>query len=188
MNFRPLGREQVCLLYYNGKKGFWQGLSLFLCFLCEKDFLLPADLNATEKRWKIGDWTDDTDMMLCIADSVIEDKGVNFLNIAKHYKAWANGVPMGIGEHTYKVLMIADYVEKPFKVSHMVWKISGCQSAANGGLMRTSIVGLFPKEVRTCAENICKLTHYDPRCIGNYSAPPQNIGYAVKLAIKSWQV
>ena len=24
--------------------------------------------------------------------------------------------------------------------------------------------------------------------IGNYSAPPQNIGYAVKLAIKSWQV
>ena len=32
------------------------------------------------KRWKIGDWTDDTDMMLCIADAVIEDKGVNFLN------------------------------------------------------------------------------------------------------------
>ena len=25
------------------------------------------------KRWKIGDWTDDTDMMLCIADAVIED-------------------------------------------------------------------------------------------------------------------
>lgn len=34
------------------------------------------------KRWKIGDWTDDTDMMLCIADAVIEDQGVNFRNIA----------------------------------------------------------------------------------------------------------
>lgn len=34
------------------------------------------------KRWEIGDWTDDTDMMLCIADAVIEDKGVNFYNIA----------------------------------------------------------------------------------------------------------
>ena len=33
--------------------------------------------------------------------------------------------------------------------------------------MRTSIVGLFPKEVRTCAENICRLTHYDPRCVGS---------------------
>lgn len=34
------------------------------------------------KRWKIGDWTDDTDMMLCIADAVIEDKGVDFKDIA----------------------------------------------------------------------------------------------------------
>ena len=40
------------------------------------------------KRWKIGDWTDDTDMLLCITDAVIEDKGVNFLNIAKHFKVW----------------------------------------------------------------------------------------------------
>lgn len=29
------------------------------------------------KRWIRGDWTDDTDMMLCIAHAVIEDKGVN---------------------------------------------------------------------------------------------------------------
>ena len=43
------------------------------------------------KRWEIGDWTDDTDMMLCIADAVIEDKGVNFLNIARHFKTWAEG-------------------------------------------------------------------------------------------------
>ena len=57
------------------------------------------------KRWEIGDWTDDTDMMLCIADEVIEDKGVNFYNIARHFKDWANGTPMGIGENTYKVLM-----------------------------------------------------------------------------------
>lgn len=33
--------------------------------------------------------------------------------------------------------------------------------------MRTSVVGIFPKAVRTCAEEICKLTHYDPRCVGS---------------------
>ncbi|WP_363288911.1 ADP-ribosylglycohydrolase family protein [uncultured Prevotella sp.] len=49
----------------------------------------------------------------------------------------------------------------------MIWEMSNRQSAANGGLMRTSVTGLFPKEVRTCAENICKLTHYDPRCVGS---------------------
>ena len=119
------------------------------------------------KRWKIGDWTDDTDMMLCIAEAVIEDRGVNFMNIARHFKAWAQGIPMGIGENTYKVLTMGDYTEEPFEVSQMVWKMSKYLSAANGGLMRTSIVGLFPKEVRICAENICRLTHYDPRCVGS---------------------
>ena len=65
------------------------------------------------KRWEIGDWTDDTDMMLCIAEAVIEDKGVSLQNIARHFKEWALGDPMGIGENTYKVLSIGDYVEQP---------------------------------------------------------------------------
>ena len=119
------------------------------------------------KRWKIGDWTDDTDMMLCIANAVIKDKGVNLTSIAQNFKDWANGEPMGIGENTYKVLMIGDYVEHPIDISKKVWEMSHQQSAANGGVMRTSIVGLFPKAVEECAVNICRLTHYDPRCAGS---------------------
>lgn len=119
------------------------------------------------KRWAIGDWTDDTDMMLCIANAVIEDKGVNFNNIARHFKGWLQGTPMGIGENTYKVLIMGDYVDRPMEVSKKIWQMSNCKSAANGGLMRTSVVGLFPKAVRQCAENICRLTHYDPRCVGS---------------------
>lgn len=119
------------------------------------------------KRWKIGDWTDDTDMMLCIADAVINDKGVDFNSIARNFKEWADGEPMGIGENTYKVLSFADYVDKPFEASKRVWEMSFKHSAANGGLMRTSIVGLFPKAVEECAAKICRLTHYDPRCVGS---------------------
>ena len=119
------------------------------------------------KRWKIGDWTDDTDMMLCIANAIIQDKGVNLASIAQNFKEWANGEPMGIGENTYKVLTIGDYVEHPLEVSKKIWEMSHERSAANGGLMRTSIVGLFPKAVEECAVNICRLTHYDPRCVGS---------------------
>lgn len=146
------------------------------------------------KRWKIGDWTDDTDMMLCIADAVIEDKGVNLQSIARHFKGWAKGNPMGIGHNTYKVLAIGDYVDRPFDVSRKVWEMSKYQSAANGGLMRTSVVGLFPKEVRACAENVCRLTHYDPRCVGScvivselihalvYGVQPPALPQIIKLA------
>ena len=119
------------------------------------------------RRWKTGDWTDDTDMMLCIARAVVKDRGVNLTSIAQNFKEWAMGEPMGIGDTTYKVLMVADYVEKPFEVSKLVWEMGHRRGAANGGLMRTSVVGTFPKAVEECAANICRLTHYDPRCVGS---------------------
>ena len=119
------------------------------------------------RRWKIGDWTDDTDMMLCIANAIIKDKGVNLTTIAQNFKDWANGVPMGIGANTYKVLMFGDYVEHPLDVSRKVWELSRYRSAANGGLMRTSIVGLLPSNIEHSAADICRLTHYDPRCVGS---------------------
>ena len=119
------------------------------------------------RRWKKGDWTDDTDMMLCIANAIIKDKGVNLASIAKNFKDWANGEPMGIGANTYKVLMMGDYVERPMVVSRNVWELSRYRSAANGGLMRTSVVGLLPTDVRESAADICRLTHYDPRCVGS---------------------
>ena len=32
-----------------------------------------------------------TDMMLCIANAVIKDKGVNYTSIARNFKEWADG-------------------------------------------------------------------------------------------------
>lgn len=59
--------------------------------------------------------------------------------------------------------------------------------------MRTSVVGLFPKEVRTCAEQICRLTHYDPRCVGSCAIVSELIHALVYgmqpptfLQIRSW--
>ena len=119
-------------------------------------------------RWRKGDWTDDTDMMLCIARAIIDDRGkVNPLTVAQKFKEWFNGEPMGIGSNTYKVLSSGDYTNNPFKAAELVWELSKKDSAANGGVMRTSIVGLCKEDVITSAEDICKLTHADPRCVGS---------------------
>lgn len=119
-------------------------------------------------RWQQGMWTDDTDMMLCIADALIASGGeVNLNQIAKNFKAWFEGNPLGIGRHTYNVLCFADYVKDPIQAAEIVWTLYRKRSAANGGVMRTSVVGLLPENVSEHAENICKLTHPDPRCIGS---------------------
>lgn len=118
------------------------------------------------RRWAKGAWTDDTDMMLCIIDG-FENGRFNIHSVASNFKDWFNGTPMGIGSHTYKVLYMGDYVDQPEMCSKLWWKLSRKQSASNGALMRTSVVGLAQNDVMEQAEAICKLTHYDPRCVGS---------------------
>ena len=122
--------------------------------------------DAHRRRWAKGAWTDDTDMMLCILEGLENDQ-FNIHSVASNFKDWFNGTPMGIGSHTYKVLCMGDYVEQPEMCSKLWWDLSRQQSAANGALMRTSVVGLAPSNVIEQAEAICKLTHYDPRCVGS---------------------
>ncbi len=117
-------------------------------------------------RWVKGDWTDDTDMMLCILDGYNDGRFDTHL-IASNFKDWFNNEPMGIGGHTFKVLCMGDYVEQPENCSKLWWDLSRHRSAANGALMRTSVVGLAKIDIESQAERICKLTHYDPRCIGS---------------------
>ena len=116
--------------------------------------------------WKQGAWTDDTDMMLCIL-SAYENGRFNVHKVAQNFKDWFNGEPLGIGGHTYKVLCMDEYVEQPEMCSKLWWDLSRKKSAANGALMRTSVVGLAHDNFETQATDICKLTHYDHRCIGS---------------------
>lgn len=119
------------------------------------------------QRWRKGDWTDDTDMMLCIAKAMIDDKGIKLSTIAQYFKDWFNGTPLGIGNNTFQVLSIRDYTQAPQKAAEIIWKLSRETSAANGALMRTSVVGLWKDDTEKWAAEICKLTHYDPRCVGS---------------------
>lgn len=118
-------------------------------------------------RWRKGDWTDDTDMTMCIVQAIIDDRELHPLSVARNFKQWFRHVPMGIGRHTCNVLSIGDYTEKPEMVAEKVWEMSGKRSAANGGVMRTSVIGLLGENVEKYAAEICRLTHADPRCVGS---------------------
>lgn len=122
--------------------------------------------DAHRRRWAIGAWTDDTDMMLCIL-SAFENGKFNVHQVAHNFKEWFSGDPLGIGGHTFKVLCMSDYVEQPEMCSELWWNLSRHQSAANGALMRTSVIGLVHDNIETQTVDICKLTHYDSRCIGS---------------------
>lgn len=99
------------------------------------------------RRWQRGDWTDDTDMMLCILDSFVACQKVDILDIARRFKEWMMNGGMGIGRHTYNVMALGDYTSNPQKAAEIIWMMGKKKAAANGAVMRTSVVGLLKDNV-----------------------------------------
>ncbi|XP_046563667.1 uncharacterized protein LOC124272507 isoform X1 [Haliotis rubra] len=128
-------------------------------------------------RWEEGDWTDDTDQMILILQSLTDNEGqVKPVNFAGKLKKWSSfGFQelsdiggMGIGGTTCEVINNLDYPKEAHAVAQRVWVQRGKDIAPNGAVMRTSILGIHQYwDTDAVADNaiaICKTTHYDPRC------------------------
>ncbi|WP_232220112.1 ADP-ribosylglycohydrolase family protein [Prevotella falsenii] len=64
-------------------------------------------------KFRPGSWSNDTGMMLCIANAIIENKGINLHTIARNFKQWLYAPETrGMGQTTFKVASVAEYVEK----------------------------------------------------------------------------
>lgn len=123
------------------------------------------------KQWRIGEWTDDTDQFLCICDSIIKTKVVDEHVFAKELYNWAQKSPVDIGITVNRVVSHPSFLEDPYKCSKEIWEESGREAAANGAIMRTSILGAFEywdyEKVVSNTKKIAKVTHWDPRCVGS---------------------
>ena len=119
------------------------------------------------RYWRPAEFTDDTDQMLCILNALMSDYCINPITIAKNIRYWYETDGIGCGALTYNVINAPEWIEKPIEKSQAVWELTDKQSAPNGGLMRTSVVGLWNENVIENAEVACKVTHYDPRCVGS---------------------
>ena len=122
-------------------------------------------------RWTAGEWTDDTDQFLAICDSILKTEEVNEKAFARELHKWFNGKPRGIGMTVYEVVSQPRFQNEPHHAAAFIWEESNQNAAANGAIMRTSILGAFEfwdyAKVLANTEKIAKVTHFDPRCVGS---------------------
>jgi ADP-ribosylglycohydrolase len=131
-------------------------------------------------KWMPGDWTDDTDQMILIMDNLFAHGGlVDPVDFAKRLLFWIHhGFPElgdttghGLGNTVFRVSRHADFTKDPHKAAHEVYEMSEGFAAANGGVMRTSVLGIpHFHDLSKVIENtktICKVTHADPRCLAS---------------------
>ena len=119
---------------------------------------------------KPGQWTDDTSMALCLADSLIENNGFDPVDQAKRYLRWwregynsSTGKCFDIGNVTAKALLEFERTQTPYCGP------TDPQSAGNGCLMRLAPLVMFyarqPTNALLLAAQSTRITHGARECI-----------------------
>lgn len=110
------------------------------------EFMSPQDIAARYKGpvrdmvgggaydWRCGEYTDDTAMMLCIAESLGDKKTCDLVDIAQRFVDWYKSNPKDIGNTTRKALS---------RISNGAsWHDCGIRNPTNGSVMRCAPVSL----------------------------------------------
>ncbi len=143
---------------------------------------MPVEGLSPEKIWKLygkvddflpsparrlgpGQFTDDTQMMLIHAESIVERGGVDPEDLAARLIRWVReGEPRGIGHTTLRAIRRL--------MSGASWEESGVEgefAAGNGVAMRIAPVGLLnawtPERLREDVEKAGVITHRNPEAI-----------------------
>lgn len=117
-----------------------------------------------------GQWTDDTSMALCLAQSLIEQQGFNPVDqLQKYLRWWREGYLSSIdecfdiGNTTLEALMQFEQKKEPYCGS------TNPRSAGNGSIMRLAPVAIFyaksPLEAIERSAESSRTTHQAPSAI-----------------------
>lgn len=114
-------------------------------------------------EWEPAEWTDDTQMALLVAESLLACGGLDEADAFDRFRAWAAAGPKDIGVQTAAVLR-----------SGMAWQEAAAEhfrrtgrAAGNGSLMRTAPAAIWFASAGTdatadAARRLSALTHGDP--------------------------
>jgi ADP-ribosyl-[dinitrogen reductase] hydrolase len=119
-----------------------------------------------------GQVTDDTQMAICLARSLMERPGaampgIDLADLGSRYVAWYQHA-FDVGNQTGSALRCIEQGEEPLRAGRSVWHASGRRAAGNGSLMRTAPIGVWhAADLATLIDTALAdslVTHADPRC------------------------
>ena len=121
-------------------------------------------------RLQAGQWTDDTSMALCLADSLVERQGFDAKDQIERYVRWWREGYRSSTEKCFDIgNTVADALRRFEGTGNPLAGSTATNSAGNGSLMRLAPVAMYfasdPElAVRMCGES-SRTTHGTPACI-----------------------
>jgi ADP-ribosyl-[dinitrogen reductase] hydrolase len=114
-----------------------------------------------------GQWTDDTQMTLCVVESLLTKRVFDPDDIARRFVAWMRSSPPDIGLHTARVLEAIGKGDSWEQASKEVQELDP-DNAPNGSLMRCAPLAMFlyrhPDYVASLSPVLSRITHAHSDC------------------------
>ena len=118
------------------------------------------------RLWRKGEYTDDTQMALLTAESLLQRKGFLASDLAHRFQTWAR-TAKDVGIQTRAVVNMAGYTHDPEGCSSRYHAAHPHSSAGNGALMRCAPVALFcmnsVDQLIEVSRSSARVTHHDPK-------------------------
>ena len=116
-----------------------------------------------------GTVTDDTDLTLALARSLVDRGEFAPADVARRFADWLAADPFDVGLLTAEAVRGYDHAETPADAARTAWEARPeGQNAGNGSLMRCAPPALVYDDRPRLAERtaaVSALTHADPRCV-----------------------
>jgi ADP-ribosyl-[dinitrogen reductase] hydrolase len=117
-----------------------------------------------------GEWTDDTSMALCVAESLLECNGLDLDEQLRRFVRWRDTGHMSSNGRCFDIgITIREALAQYESTGKARNGIRGPRKAGNGSLMRLAPVPLYfhsdpEKAIQMSGESSCN-THMEPACI-----------------------
>lgn len=120
--------------------------------------------DAHRSQWKRGEWSNDTNYVLTLIESLCECEGVNHMDYARRLSDLFHKKQYDFTTHLRWLLSQPDYVDDPYKVARRVWREMKDKESPSDNLGRALVMGLWKENVKENVLLNCRLTHPKPRC------------------------
>lgn len=120
--------------------------------------------DAHRSQWKRGEWTNDTEIILMLLESIAETKTIDCIDFASRLKKWYLSNPTDITHNLRWVLSQEDFTRNPFESTKRVWEKMKSFDSTSECIGRALFTGMWNDNYERHAIDMCRLTHPQSRC------------------------
>ncbi len=117
-------------------------------------------------QWKPNEWTNDTEVVLRMAETMADTGDLTVGSQADMLKDWFQTHDMDVVPIMRRVLSQEDYIDDPMQVAQRIWDAAPGIDASNEALGRALLAGLWPDEnYAERVRDIIRLSHSHALCL-----------------------